>query len=207
MLAAAFLSLDTKASSAQRERYERLTPGGVALWLKSEFKLGGPSQIGKITVSQRGFFVPLKSDTAVAEAVSILLTRKMWQLQGMPVIVSRGSPEKTAEHPAQRNTPPAAGISDDVAKFWRRLQTAVEGGLKSVDTLMLHEPSNQQQWLACWSAAAAGAKSGNREVLIKVLLQAAAKSNVTPPALDVVQVLNHVVEASSALSTIWICPP
>lgn len=94
------------------------------------------------------------------------------------------------------NPLPMAQVSEDVAKFWKRLQTAVDGGIVKVGALQLHEPRNRQQWLACWAAAAAGVTSGSHEVLIKVLLLAPAKMNIAPPALDVVQVLSHVAGSS-----------
>jgi len=104
-----------------------------------------------------------------------------------------------ADHPpAQGNAPSTrTAASADVTKFWSRMKTAVDGGLKKIDGLKLHEPHNLKQWFACWSAASAGAQ-GHLEVLLIVMMMAPAKSALAPPAHDVLHVLSRVVSQPHA---------
>jgi len=183
------LSLDRQASPAEKERYANLNPGGVFACFKETFELG-PKHFGTITFHAGNFSVPLRLiDDAAERAIKELTVRPRWRVKGTALFVRQGS-DKQAASPREQHTmpshgsarPPAAVISEDIAKFWARLKTALEGGIK-VDALKLHEPHSRQLWLACWKAAAAGVSGSGHDVLLKVLLKAAATSNLAPPPL------------------------
>ena len=183
------LSLDRQASPAEKERYEKLNPGGVFACFKETFELG-PKHFGNITFHAGNFSVPLRLIDAAAErAIKELTVKPRWRVRGTALFVRQGS-DKQAASPREQYAmpshgsarPPAAEISEDIAKFWTRLKTALEGGMK-VDALKLHEPHSRQLWLACWKAAAAGVPGSGHDVLLKVLLKAAATSNLAPPPL------------------------
>ena len=200
-----------KAMAQQQQDFGQLKPGVVACWLKKAFKLKAGVHL---TVHRSEHTFQVELDPAVA--VDLLkMARDGMKLNDIPVRVGmwpggkggaqqarpkegplRG-PRRTAEQPPQqerRDGPPDA--SDDVNKFWRRLQIAVEARKSSEGTeqLKLHEPANHVHWMACWSVAAAGAP-GSCEVLLRVLLNAPAKTDIAPPAEDVVQVLCRIVRS------------
>jgi len=132
------------------------------------------------------------SDASVARRLVAVLDGR--RLHGRAVRAAMQPGGWAYSRPADVHAAPAATTaSEDVRKFWSRMTAAVEGGLKKIDDLRLHEPNNQQLWFACWSAAAAGAEGGNLKVLLIVMMMAPAGSNFVPPAHDVVHVLSRVV--------------
>ena len=183
-----------KASPSQQEEFAKLKPGGVAKWLKTVFKLKPDLQMD-VRRSESTFQVAVKP-TAAEEILSKV--RDGLTLGGMPVRLGswsggqRGPPDQVPP-PKERHDAPS-DASDDVTKFWRRMQVAVQARNSSgLEQLKLHEPAHRVQWLACWSVAAAGARGGSCDVLLRVLLAAPAKADLAPPAADVVQVLCRIV--------------
>lgn len=183
-----------KASPSQQEEFAKLKPGGVEKWLKTVFKLKWDLQMD-VRRSKSTFQVAVEP-TAAEEILSKV--RDRLTLGGMPVRLGswsggqRGSPDQVLPPKERRDAPSDA--SDDVTKFWRRMQVAVQARNSSgLEQLKLHEPAHRVQWRACWSVAAAGARGGSCDVLLRVLLAAPAKADLAPPAADVVQVLCRIV--------------
>ena len=187
------------ASHAQQQDFAELKSSTVAGWLRHTFSLKAEPYLD-VRRSECDFQVALEPPVAISILDKADTSRKL-HINRIPVRVNiwRGSKWTTHTSPqanlAARDPhsgPPDA--SDDVAKFWRRMQIAVEANRMASNTeqLKLHEPSNRTHWLACWAVAAAGAP-GSCEVLLRVLLSAPAKANIAPPAADVVQVFSRLV--------------
>ena len=206
-----------KATAAQEQAFAQLKPGLVAGWLRRTFKL--PDQRLEVRRAESTLQVALEASVAASllgkahnlRLEGIPVRFAAWRGSGRPAPASRDPRQQQQQQQQQqrsqkeqqrqqapptqdtaRNGPPDA--SDDVTKFWRRLEVAVEADRKASgkERLNLHEPASRAHWLACWAVAAAGAP-GSCEVLLRVLLNAPSQADIAPQAADVVQVLSRIV--------------
>jgi len=194
------------ATPAQKREFTQLKSDSVVGWLKRTFTL--PKQHLKATLLEGSFEVTL----AAGDAGNIVSSGNL-RLDGIPVRVtmSKGNlrpqrapnvstnlSQKQAYKPRKEDAHRSLDASENVTKFWRRIQVAIEVDRKNSfsEQLKLHEPANRANWLGCWAVAAAGAP-GSYEALLRILLNAPAKADIAPPAADVVQVLSRLVDSLS----------